>query len=146
MRRATGRPDYEMPEKSDLLLKYEDEVKEKRAAAMAAAAAEGESETSTSKIMHSEQDIMNILMQFCIERVGRVIDAGTGADLMKYFVEKSIERDAQMIRAQDREKPDEDPKNMPSREEIEKRMAEKGMTGVDLTAPAPASAETDTPL
>ena len=115
MRRATGRPDYEMPEKSDLLLKYEDEVKEKRAAAMASAAAGQE---PTKMIMHSEQDVMNVIMQYCIERVGCVVDAGTGADFMKFFVEKSIERDAQMIRAMDREKPDEDPKNMPSRDEF----------------------------
>lgn len=133
MRRATGRPDYEMPEKSDVLLGYEDEVKEKRAAATAEAESAGEN--SASRIMHSEQDIMNVLMQYCIERSGRVIDAGTGADLMKFFIEKSIERDAQMMRAVEREKPDEDPKNLPSADEAKKQMAEKGQAVVDLGAP-----------
>jgi hypothetical protein len=137
MRRATGRPDYEMPEKSEVLLGYEDEVKAKRDAA--AAEAEKAGESSSARIMHSEQDIMNILMQFCVERAGRVIDAGTGADLMKFFIEKSIERDAQMMRAVEREKPDEDPKNMPSSAEVKKQMAEKGQAEVDLGTPSSPS-------
>ncbi|MDR3543376.1 MAG: hypothetical protein P4L69_20805 [Desulfosporosinus sp.] len=128
MRRAKGDPDYKMPEKSDLLIKYEDEVKAQRAAA---AAKEGQA--SSAKIMHSEEDVMNVLMQYCVENVGHVIDAGTGADLMKYFIEKSILHQAQMIQAKDREKPDEDPKNMPSREEVEKQMAERQAKPIDLT-------------
>ena len=123
MRKATGRPDYEMPEKSDVLLGYEDEVKEKRAAASKEAEEAGE--PCSARIMHSEQDIMNILMQYCIDRSGCVIDSGTGADLMKFFIEKSIERDAQMMRAVERERPDEDPKNMPSADEVKRQLAER---------------------
>ena len=121
MRRATKNPDYVMPEKSDLLIEYEDKARKVREDEKTTAAEEGRAP----QLMHSEQDIMDILMRFCVDRAGRVIDAGTGADLMKYFIEKTIERDAQLMRAQEREKPDEDPKNLPSHDEVARKLEEK---------------------
>ena len=105
MRIATKNPNYKMPEKSDVLLKYEEKIKKER-------------EADETKKMHSEQDLANIAMNYFVERVGRVIDAGTGADFMKFFVERSIQQDVLVMQAKDSEKPDSNPAD------IEKQLAE----------------------
>lgn len=138
MRTALKDPNYVMPEKSELLIKYEEEARQEREREIAAAAAEDRKPV----IAYNEADVMNILMEYCVDRSGSVIDSGTGADMMKYFIEKAIERRAQMIRATDREKEDENPTAMPSHDEVVKKLEEKGIEPIDITQednPAPKS-------
>lgn len=103
--RAVKGPDYKMPEKSDLLLKYEEEIRKKREEEEKKA----EEELRECRIMHSENDIANIAMQYFVEHAGEVIDAGSGSSFMKYFIMKTIERGAEMARAKDRERQDDGP-------------------------------------
>jgi hypothetical protein len=126
MRAAKHDPDYVMPEKSDMLKEYEKKVEEERSKAVA--------ERGEYALVHTEQDISNIAMQFFVQNAGAVIDAGTGAAFMKYFIEKTVEREAQLARARDHEKPDTDPKNIPA------QMKEALETG---NAGAAASSKTD---
>ena len=136
MRAAIKDPNYVMPKKSDLLIKYEEEARQERERELAAA----KEENRLPDIVYSEPDVMNILMEYCVDRAGQTIDSGTGADMMKYFIEKAIERKAQMTRAVDRQKEDENPSDNPTHDEVMKKLEETGKEAIDISAESPAAA------
>lgn len=121
LRKIKG-PDYVMPEKSKLLEKYETEIftareeEEKKA----------KEENRDKLIFHNEDDIMNIMMDYCVVNAGKTIGAGTCGDFMKFFIEKSVARMAQMKRATDRERPEDDPASLPTAAEVREKLAEQG--------------------
>jgi hypothetical protein len=129
MQKVKGK-DYKMPEKSKLQLEYEERARQAREEEERAAK-EGNRE---SNISYAEKDLVEIVMAYCVERCGTVVDSGTGADMMKFIIAKSIERQALMKKATDREREEDNPNNAPSRDEIVARMEKDGTKPLDELA------------
>lgn len=122
MQRAKGK-DYKMPEKSEVYKRYEEEQRKLREEEERQA----EKEMRARRITHTEDVIADVSMRFFVENAGKVIDAGTGAAFMRYFVDKTIDIKARLQQAEDREKPGEDPATLAKKveeEEAKKKMEE----------------------
>jgi hypothetical protein len=125
--KAVKGPDYKMPEKSDLLLRYEKAAREKREAEEKEAA----EKLNEYRVMHAENDIANISMQFFTENVGKVVDAGMGASFMKYFIDKIITQEAEKARAADRQRDADSPE---AAEKLKKEIADRMAAGESIQA------------
>lgn len=141
MRKTKG-ADYVMPEKSKLLEKYETEILKAREEEEKKA----KEENRAKMIFHNEDDIMNVMIDFCVANSGAVIGAGTCSDFMKFFVEKSVARMAQIRRAEDRERQEDNPEYLPSHQEVREKLAEEGRVPIsdqqavtELAPPATAA-------
>jgi hypothetical protein len=124
MRRAKGDSEYKMPEKSKLFMRYEADVRKEREDEEKKA----RDENRCKKILYDEETVLSTLIEFCVDNLGKTIDAGTATAYLKYLVEKSIEREAQRRKVHDREigKEDEHPDVLDEKLEArEKYEAEK---------------------
>jgi len=93
------------------------------------AVADGIREVLTTKFsVHRERntdaDVADSVMRYCVDNLGKPIDVTTGTGIMKFLAENSVEREARLRLAEERERPDEDPSKLPSREEVIKQHEE----------------------
>lgn len=113
MQKVRGK-DYKMPEKSVDITTLEEKIKKERKEEEDAAAAEHRE----SHVSFTASQISNILMMYCSDNMGQTIDMSSGAALMKYFTDKSIELEAQLRRAKAGEFKDEAPSGLPTSDQV----------------------------
>lgn len=105
--------DYKMPEKSKELKDYEEEVRKERDAQDALARSQGKESCRR----YLEKEIMDITTEFFIDHEGETIDVGTSVAFMRNLIEKSIEREAALLRSTKKERSGEMP---PSAADLDK--------------------------
>jgi hypothetical protein len=126
MRKVKGK-DYKMPEKSAELKSIEERIQRERdqkeralteKTVIDSAAAAESAVIGSEEVKFSLREITELVMTYCKEHNGDIIDPVTGAGISQFIAKRSIEIEAQIRRAKAAEFAEEDPKNIPTAQEM----------------------------
>lgn len=120
MQKVKGK-DYKMPEKSAELKAIEERIRrerEQKERALTTPAAASADVVDSNEVKFTLNQITEIIMQYCKEHNGETIDCITGANMTQFISQRSLEIEAQIRRARASEFKEEDPRNIPTAQEL----------------------------
>ena len=117
MQKLKGK-DYKMPEKSHELKTIEERIQKERDQQAQALTEGGDAAAEIEVAKFSLSEVTEIVMEYCKEHNGDTIDPVTGAMMTQFIAKRSLEIEAQIRRAKAAEFKEEDPRNMPTAQEL----------------------------
>jgi hypothetical protein len=140
MQKVKGK-DYKMPEKSADLKAMEERImkerEQKERALTATSAAASADFVGSNEVTFTLNQITEIIMQYCKEHNGETIDCITGASMNQFISKRSLEIEAQIRRARASEFKEEDPRNIPTAQELHDAQDQEEAEALQAAAAAP---------
>lgn len=116
MQKVKGK-DYKMPEKSAELRAIEERIRKEREQKERALTESSPADCSN-EVKFSLNQITELVMMFCKEHSGETVDIITGAAMTQFIAQRSLEIEAQIRRAKASEFAEEDPRLIPTAQEL----------------------------